>query len=318
MGVSGTFRVGALSSPGDPFDVLWSRFADRVAEESSGRLRANLFVRGEVGGEEALMLAVRRGRIEVSILTSSGLSAVIPEMALLMAPFMFSGLDEADFVFDHYLSDPIQALSAEKGIKVLGLADEGFLSVFSVTPIRTPKDLNGYRMRSRQVASSPLFLEALSADVVPLPFPELIPALQTSLVQGAEAGTMTYASYGLAPIAPFLTLTRHAYSSGIYGASSVWFDNLDDHLQSAVLRATPDVNEVRRMVRARNLSDLEKAASQGVVLYQPSGTEIAAWKEATSAVAGQLVDQIGGNAHIFYDAIMDGKAAYLRDKTNGH
>ena len=307
-----TFRVGALSSPGDPFDVLWTRFADRVNQESGGRLTADLFVRGEIGGEEALMLAVRRGRIEVSIFTSSGLSAIIPEMALLMAPFMFSGLEEADFVFDHYLWEPMQALAAEKGLTVLGLADEGFLSLFSVSPLKTPQDVTGYRMRARQVPSSPLFLDALGADVVALTFPELIPALQTGLVQGAEAGEMTYASYGLAPVAPYYTLTGHAYSSGIYAANTAWFENLDKDLQAAVRRAIPSADEVRRMVRARNAADLEAAVERGVHVYQPSPAELAQWKAATRSVASELVRRIGGQADAFYNTINAGKAAYQK------
>ena len=305
-----TFRFGALSSPGDPYEVLWTQFADRVERESKGRLSAELFVRGEVGGEEALMLAVRRGRIEVSIFTSSGLSAVIPEMSLLMAPFMFDSLDEADFVLDSYLAEPIDTLTAEKGLTVLGLADEGFLSVFSVSPLKTPSDLIGYRMRSRQVPFSPLFLEALGADVVALTFPELIPALQTGLVQGAESGAMTYASYGLAPVAPHYTLTRHAYSSGIYAANTAWFENLDSDLQEAMRRAVPTASEVRRMVRARNAADLEAAVDRGVQIYQPNPLELAQWKAVTQSVASELVRRIGGQADFFYETIKTGKTAY--------
>ena len=311
-----TFRVGALSSPGDPFDVLWHQFAEDVTNESGGALEAELFVRGEVGGEEALMLAVRRGRVEVSIFTTSGLSAIIPEMALLMAPFMFSGRDEADFVFDNFLWEPMSELVAEKGLTVLGLADEGFLSVFSVSPLKTPEDLVGYRMRARQVPSSPLFLGALKADVVGLTYPELIPALQTGLVQGAEAGIMTYASYGLAPVAPYFTLTRHAYSSGVYAANTAWLNGLDNDLRMAVHRATPKPETMRRLVRARNAADLARADADGFFVYRPTPDELEQWRRVTAPVAGRLVQQIGGRSQEIYDIIQRGKAAYAREHSN--
>ena len=160
--------------------------------------------------------------------------------------------------------------------------------------------------------SSPLFLEALGADVVALTFPELIPALQTGLVQGAEAGEMTYASYGLAPVAPHYTLTRHAYSSGIYAANTAWFESLDKDLQSAVLRAIPSADEVRRMVRARNAADLESAIERGVHVYQPSLAELEEWKTASQSVASELVRRIGGQADAFYKTINSGKAAYQK------
>ncbi|NKB43496.1 MAG: hypothetical protein GKS03_04375 [Alphaproteobacteria bacterium] len=305
-----TFRAGALSTPGDPYDVLWQRFADDIRRESDGLLEADLLVRGEVGGEEALMLAVRRGRIEMAIFTSSGMSAVVPEFAMIMSPFQFGSLDEADYVLDNHLIEPLSALAAEKGLTVLSWADEGFQSLYSVTPLRTPADTAGYRMRSFQVPSSPLFLAALGADVAAMPFPDVIPALQTGLIRGGEAGPMTYASYGLAPVAHHYTLTRHAYSAGVYAANSKWFNGLDVELQNAIRQAVPDAAEVRHRIRTANTADLLKASQTGSNVHAPTEREKDAWRAAARAVPKTLISQIGGQADDIHAHIVSGKAAY--------
>jgi TRAP-type C4-dicarboxylate transport system substrate-binding protein len=312
-----TFRAGALSSPGDPYDILWQKFAVDVRRESDDRLNAELLVRGEVGGEEALMLAVRRGRIEMSIFTSSGMSAVVPEFAVIMAPFMFDSLAEADFVLDTYLVGPLSALAAEKGLTVLGLADEGFQSVYSTRPLYTPGDTRDLRMRAFQVPSSPLFLSAIGADVAAMPFPDVIPALQTGLIQGGEAGVMTYASYGLAPVAAYYTLTQHAYSSGVYAANTVWFDGLDADLQDALRRAVPTPREVRTQIRARNTRDMKRLTTMDVTVIRPSPDEHAAWQSAAHDVPRQVVEQVGGSAAYIFDLILEGRAAFRAENAHG-
>ena len=305
-----TFRAGALSTPGDPYDILWQRFADDIRRESDGRLDVDLLVRGEVGGEEALMLAVRRGRIEMAVFTSSGMSAVVPEFAVIMAPFQFDDLDEADYVLDNHLIEPLSALAATKGLTILSWADEGFHSIYSVTPLRSPTDTADYRMRAFQVPSSPLFLAALGADVVAMPFPDVIPGLQTGLIHGGEAGAMTYASYGLAPVAKHYTLTRHAYSAGVYAANSAWFDALDPKLQDALRRAVPNAAEVRQRVRARNTSDLDQAKRRGSIIHEPTTAEKAAWRDAAKAVPQKLVRQLSGQAAAIHARILAGRESY--------
>ncbi|MDG2242262.1 MAG: TRAP transporter substrate-binding protein [Rhodospirillaceae bacterium] len=311
---SETFRAGALSTPGDPYDILWQRFSQDIKHESNRRLDAELLVRGEVGGEEALMLAVRRGRIEMAIFTSSGMSAVVPEFAVVMAPFMFDSLEEADYVLDNHLIEPLSALAAEKGLTVLSWADEGFQSLYSVTPLRTPIDTAGYRMRSFQVPSSPLFLHALGADVAAMPFPDVIPALQTGLIRGGEAGPMTYASYGLAPVAHYYTLTRHAYSAGVYAVYSKWFNKLDIELQNAIRRAVPGAAEVRDRIRAANTADLLKASQTGSTVHEPTESERDAWRAAARSVPEILIGEIGGQAADIYAHIIVGKAAYAANR----
>jgi len=311
-----TFRAGALSSPGDPYDVLWQKFAEDIQRESNGQLTAELLVRGELGGEEALMRAVRRGRVETAIFTSSGMSAVVPEFAVIMAPFVFESLEEADFVLDTFLLAPLSALAAEKGLTVLGLADEGFQSLYSVSPLTSPNDTAGYRMRAFQVPSSPLFLSAIGADVAAMSFPDVIPALQTGMIQGGEAGEMTYASYGLAPVAPHYTLTRHAYSSGVYAAQTEWFEKLSPGHQTALRRAIPSPLQVRKSIRTRNESDLARLETMNVTVHAPTAAERAAWQNATKGVPRQVVDQIGGSAAAIYETLLEGRAAFRRRSEN--
>ncbi len=67
-------------------------------------LQIKLLIRGEVGPEEILMRSVRRGRVQIASFTASGITAVLPEFDVLRTPYLFSSLDEVDYVLDEHIA----------------------------------------------------------------------------------------------------------------------------------------------------------------------------------------------------------------------
>ena len=126
-----TVTVGTLSVAGDPIDQFWQRFKANLERESPNLFQLKLFIRGELGGEEALLSAVRRGRVQMASFTVSGMSAVVPEFALLRSPYLFESDEELDFVLDHYLSAPLWKLAERENLQVLGWLDDGWMSLYA-------------------------------------------------------------------------------------------------------------------------------------------------------------------------------------------
>ncbi len=75
-----------------------------------------LLIDGQVGTEESMIAAMRRGRAQLAMLSTPGTSAAIPELSLLMAPYLFESFAEADFVLDNYILAMVKTLFADKGL----------------------------------------------------------------------------------------------------------------------------------------------------------------------------------------------------------
>ena len=60
------------------------------------------------------------------------LSAVVPELALLYAPFLFADEQEADYVYDHLLTEIYGNLLAEKGLHLVSWYEIGFNQVYEL------------------------------------------------------------------------------------------------------------------------------------------------------------------------------------------
>ena len=139
--------VGALTFPGDPFDQYWQRFNTAMAAQGENGLEVKLFIRGELGPEEVLMSALRRGRVHMSSFTASGLTAVIPEFTITLAPYLFRSYEEVDQVLDNHLGPLLVELCRDAGLEFLTWNDEGWFNVYAKQPLLLPSEAVHYRMR---------------------------------------------------------------------------------------------------------------------------------------------------------------------------
>lgn len=301
--------AAALSFPGDPTDRYWKLFADNLA--AGGGITLKLLTRGELGSEEQILPATRRGRVQLAGFTSSGLEALIPEFGLLLAPYLFDSFAEADFVLDHVLAEPFAQLCDRNALVMLTWYDEGWRHLFSKAAMPGPAAAVRYPLRALQARASRAFLSALGADVVPMPFPDVVPGLQTGLIAGGEIGIYMYAVSGIADHARHFTLTRHAYSTGIIAANKDWFDRLTAGERSAIRAAAPPATVARQLMRDAAEHDLARVRASGAAVREPDAAERALWAAAGRGTHRRLIADIGGDAARIYALIEDGKRAFL-------
>jgi len=303
--------IGALTFPGDPFDQYWQQFASNLTEKNIPDLNIKMLIRGETGPEEALMRAVRRGRVQMAAFTASGVTAAVPEFDILRAPYLFSSQAEVDYVLDVHMAPLFKALLAKQGLHLIAFSDEGWFNLYGDYVFQVPEDARGIRMRALQSPASQAFLQYIGADMIQLPFSDVFTGLQTGLISGGETGTMIYAVAGLDSEAPALTLTRHAYSVGITAANKRWFDKLSDKHRSALSGSVPSVDFIRTVLRAWVSDDLARLSERGIAVHYQSREQRAAWISASTGSHATLIERIGGKAREFYDAVLRAKQAYI-------
>ena len=179
-----------------------------------------------------------------------------------------------------------------------------------LNPVLTPGDLIGYPMRAWQILSSRLFFEALGADTVFMPFPDVIPSLQTGLIKGSEMAPMTYSVIGLVDHAPHFVLTRHSYNTGMAVANKRWLDSLPHDIRSALLAAVPDKSVVREMFRANTQRYFASMRAQGAQVHELTEVQRAQWRAASRPVHPQLLQALGKRAGEIDQVIQTGKSAF--------
>ncbi len=304
-------RVTAVTVPGTPWHQMWVDFAANARRDHPDTINIELFILSQFGPEEAMIANLRRNRLQMAGLSLQGASQLVPELNLLLAPYLFESQAELDFILDHYLLEPYSRLLEEKNVTIIQWADVGWTHLYASQPILTPESVQGRRMRTSRAAGARVFGRMLDMNQIVLPFTDLLPALQTGLVEGGQSGVGMFALAGMANEAPHLILTGHAYDSGLIVANAPWWRGLDEATRASIRAALDPVDQTRADVRgliARIQAGI--TANPNVFVHDLDPAQRQAWREASLGGMDWLIEQVGGESEMIRERILAGKAAF--------
>lgn len=303
-----TGRIAASAPKGSVWDRQWDRYkADFAARPDLFDLDYHIY--GELGASEPLLGALKRGRVHFVGTSQSVISTQIPEVAVLSLPYLFESKEEADYVYDCCIQDLYQPLVAEENYVLLMFAEAGWSHFYSDRAIRVPADVKGMSIRAAQSPAVVGFLKELEADTVFLTMSDVVPALQTGMINGGF-GAITWHMGATREDARHFTLTGHVYETGLFLVNKGWWDDFTDEQRALMLMAFEGFDKQRREVRADQDSEIDRLIAEGDPVYEPTEDERALWIKAGLATHAAVVDEIGGEAGVIYDKIMEAKAAF--------
>lgn len=242
-----------------PENTLWGDVLNQAMEDieksSGGRLK-NIWYYGAVMGDEPDALRkLNLGQLQGLALMSVGLSKISPEMLAFSLPFLFESYEEVDCVFEKTWP-AVEDIFDQKGFKIFGPADVGFSVLFSKHPLRSPEDF----ARTRAWTWSGLEVDKAAAKVygitqlVPLPLTEVLPALQTGMVD------MVYATYYTAIALQWHTQVRYmsdaarhggAYAPAVLVLKKDVYDSIPPDIRKTMQRVFREMfSTLRRQFRA--------------------------------------------------------------------
>lgn len=302
--------VAGTAIPNTVGEAHFLNFKTAVDAQSQGTLKLKMLVHGQLGSEENLVSGLRRNRVHFANLSAIITSTLIPETALLYAPYLFDNEEEADFVYDNYLTQIFTELLAAKGLQFISWSEIGFHNVYGKEPILLPEHAKGKRYRVSASLSSRYFAEAIGADVIPMGYAEIVQSLQTGLIEAGDNSVALYAKRGIDQEAPHYTLTQHSLGMSIMVARKIWWDQLTSRQQQIITNAWPEAKILRQSLRDEVARDLANAASLGIVVHALSASDRELWKQATQGQAERLALAIGGQATEVLDLISEGKKQF--------
>ena len=302
--------VGGTAFPNTAGEQQWLNFERNVREQAADQFDMRMLIYGQLGSEEQLVSGLRRGRVHYANLSAMVASTVVPELALLYMPYLFDSREEADFVYDRFLTQRFSQLLKEGGLHFVAWNEIGFHHIYSQQPLIAPADAKGVRFRVSAAPSARLFAQAIGADVIPLGFGEIVASLQTGLIEAGENSVTLYARTGTADEAPHLTLTGHAFGMSVIVAGNRWWRKLTPAQQQLLTEAFPTIQVTRKAIRAETDGDLALAGELGFTVHDLTPEQRGAWRRLVGNTHRQLVTEVGGRSEEIYALILEGKQAY--------
>lgn len=180
-----TIKMATLVPRGSGTERDFQKINKLVRNATGGKWKIKLFPSGVAGDEKDVIRKMRVGQLDASIVTTTGLSQIVREVAVLDAPGVINSYKELDRVKTG-LRQEWQQTFRKQGMELLGWGEAGQYRYFSKRPIQRISDLK--KMRPWLWPSSQVLKEifrAVGATGVPLGVPEVYGALQTGMVDAA-------------------------------------------------------------------------------------------------------------------------------------
>ena len=220
-------RIASHVSQYSPLHAQSTMFAAEIEKRLPGQFEFKLFPGGQLGKEKALMANVQAGSIEM-INVASGVMKLDKKLGVFDLPWLFSDRAHVRRAMKGGLEGAIRARIEEVGgMKVVGVYENGFRHVInSKRPVKTPADLDGLKIRISGGKFRQGVFRKMGATPQKVSWGETFTALQSGVVDGAEAATYGFYEQKHYEAAKYLAKTGHVYTPSFLLASNSFFDSL--------------------------------------------------------------------------------------------
>ena len=309
-------KFGTIAPAGTPWADSLEEIKNRVGKQSNNQIKIKTYLGGQLGGELEIMQKIRRGNIEGGGLTCGAMASIIPELDLLEVPFLFESSEEADFILDNYLLEPFRKLFEAKGFVMLTWAENGWRSLGHKSKlIKTPEDLKAVKIRSQESKVHLSFWKKLNASPVAIATPEVLPALQTGVVEAFDNTPLFTLAAEWQTAIKFYTVSNHIYQPAAVIYSKKFWDKLDESQKKILMGPGNGLAvEIRSNVRKLGDSLIQVLKESGITTYNLSNSEKEAFKKVSSGLAEEAVKSIGGESAKIFALIQEGKRAFKAKK----
>lgn len=296
-----TFRYAENQAEDYPTTMAAYYFADLVLERSEGRIRIFVYPEEELGDERSIIEQMQYGGIDFGRVNLSPLSEYDRRLFVLQMPYLYQDSAHMWRVLQSEIGDAF--LSALSDIDLVGLAwvDAGARNFYTQEkPIHTLADMQGLRIRVQENTMMERLVSLLGAEPVQMRYGEVLAALQTGKIDGAENNFPSYQSTGHYLVAPYMVEDAHSRIPEVIVASVSAMERLSPADQALIRTATQEAAVYQRTLWAEYEARTRTEVLQsGCVVYTLPQEEAEAFME----VAAQMMEEFAGGQMDIIEAI---------------
>jgi tripartite ATP-independent transporter DctP family solute receptor len=225
------------------------RSADWIAAEvkkrTNGAITPRVFPAAQLGKIPRQIEGVLLGTQEVFMSPPGFFVGLNKALQAADAPGLFTSTDHQNRTLNHpTVREKFLNLPAAKGVKGLFIWSAGGSAYSARKPILKAEDLKGMKIR---VLASPMeraLMEAVGAAGTPMPYSEVLPALQRKVIDGARAPIVVVGPSKFYTVVPHITIENGNFVPSAFWVSTRWFEKLSSEHQKILTEVGRDATEV--------------------------------------------------------------------------
>lgn len=283
-------------------------------EENLGdKYEVQIFPNEILGSAQRAIELTQTGAIDFVVAGTANLETFADVYEIFSMPYLFTS-EEAyhEVMNDTEYMNQIYESTDEAGFRVLTWYNAGTRNFYAKTPINTPEDLKGLKIRVQQSPASVQMMEAFGAAASPMSFGEVYTAIQQGVIDGAENNELALTNNKHGEVAKYFSYNKHQMVPDMLIGNLKFLNSLSDEEREVFEEAARLSTEVELEEWDVQVEEAKKIAQEdmGVEFID---VDIQAFKDQ---VAGVQEDMLADNEHIgdIYDHIQEINAKYTDEE----
>jgi len=285
-------KIATLAPEGSPWLKTFNLVNADLQKKTDNQVQLKVYSGGVMGDEKDMLRKIYIEQIHGAVLTSSTLSVIFPEIRVFQVPFLFQTSAEVDYVLKK-MDRFFRAGFDEKGFRIMGWSEGGFVRLMSTTPVDTLDKLKKVKVWTWEDApmAQAIFDEA-GVSAIPLSVPDVLVGLQTGLVDVVYAPPSGAIALQWFTKTKFMNDVPLIYLMGGIVVKNSFIKKLSPAQQSLLAECfSRHMDGLQAMVRQQDEEAMKVMADYGVEILKVSDKEVQQFK----GLAAKALQKMGAS-----------------------
>lgn len=306
-------RIGHNQSTNHPTHTGLLAFEEYIEGELGDKYDIQIFPSELLGSQNEMVQLTQTGAITFCVASNSLLETFSDNYTLFNLPYLFASPEAYHASMDDpNIVGPIFESTMQAGFEAVTWLDAGTRNFYTInTPIETPEDLRGLKIRVQQSPTNVRMMELLGGSATPMGFGDVYTALQSQMLDGAENNELALTDNGHGDICKYYSYTMHQMIPDILIGNLDFMEGLSEEERAIFDEGFQILNQTQRDAWETAVEEAKAKAEneQGVNFSYP---DIAPFQEAVAPMHDEMLEEYPDLAPI-YELIQEHNAEYPAD-----
>ena len=306
-------RIGHNQSTNHPTHTGLLAFEEYIEGELGDKYDIQIFPSELLGSQNEMVQLTQTGAITFCVASNSLLETFSDNYTLFNLPYLFASPEAYHASMDDpNIVGPIFESTMQAGFEAVTWLDAGTRNFYTInTPIETPEDLRGLKIRVQQSPTNVRVMELLGGSATPMGFGDVYTALQSQMLDGAENNELALTDNGHGDVCKYYSYTMHQMIPDILIGNLDFMESLSEEERAIFDEGFQILNQTQRDAWETAVEEAKAKAEneQGVNFSYP---DITPFQEAVAAMHEEMLENYPDLAPI-YELIQAHNAEYPAD-----
>ncbi len=266
-------------------NVALTEWADAVREASDGSIDIDIVFGGTLGSEADCVSQIQAGQLEMTKVSAGTLANFAPAWNCVSVPYVFNDKDHLYNVMNGEIGQDLYKLTEGDGFIGLAWLESGTRCFYTAkTPVRTPSDLKGLKIRTMDSQMAIDMMNAFGGSATVMGYADIYTGMQQGVVDGAENNITALRDH--ADVTQYYCYDEHTMIPDVIVISTEIWNEMSDAQREIMTTTAADMVANYRELWAQFEEDV-KAQVEGKVEYV-TDVDKAAFQEAVQPIYENL------------------------------